>query len=198
MWTSAWKRNRRGEREREKRRDDRRDVKILGSVCSRAAFLLVCFRVSFEKNNIQSDEREKIFHLNPSSTATFVCRRHSTEVAFALLTQLPWVWFLAIPKIYSRFCQDSLKIQFRDSAQRLNNGDGSGLVLQKNCKILLDNALQKHCQHCQHCKARVKSWIDSQLRPRLWSQLTAATRRQNLLNNSQYNKIFKILQPFHP
>ena len=48
---------------------------------------------------------------------------HSTKVAWATLTQLPWAWFLAFQKIYFQCCRNSSMLLLTVSGQRLSNVD---------------------------------------------------------------------------
>ena len=64
---------------------------------------------------------------------------HSTEIAFLLLTQLPWVRFLAFSKIYFHVAEICRQRWLEESGQMIENVDqthlslASGkLVLQKN------------------------------------------------------------------
>ena len=48
---------------------------------------------------------------------------HSTEVAFLLLTQRPWVRFSAFPKIHFAVSEIYQWHKLKESVQRFQNGD---------------------------------------------------------------------------
>ena len=97
--------------------------------------------------NVKHSDWSKFFHVisciqSNSSNLTWGGGQHSTVVAYLLLTQLPWVWFLAFPRIFLLMLLRFINSPDKNSGQRLDTFNQNHLVLASG-KIVLRKSMTR-------------------------------------------------------